>query len=452
MTPGGFALYDPAAHPEEVVALQVSAFALLALIGATGARARAAGRSSDSREAGELVATGVESADEGLAAPAEAFTKSGDRSWTWRWPGTVLVDRISRDAPAAVAARSPLLARVINDAGYLRAMFGATSVLLPLSGAALGYLAVVDVGGQALPPSFAIVVVLAVLGVFDALAGVVGVAVFAAGVVLGGGLSSADAVRTLLGVATLWFAAPLIAGTARPLRRPPTLSFDEHFDRTADVVIASLVGAWAVQKILQGLPGLAGLDLPIAERADTTALLVLGALALRMAVETVAAHWYPQRLARVQPAELSAPGRGQRLAANLLVLTVFLFVAVSYLGSCWQLYVGGALFVMPGLLGLVAHRFPTVPRLQAVMPKGVPQTVLLLLVGALLGTVILGDLLEGQQLIRTSFVVLALPGFVVAVLELFAGDRDERALRWYQQILGLPVLVLGILLAVGVLG
>jgi len=434
-----------------VVALQVSAFALLALIGATGGRV-GSGAAVERREAGELVVTEIERADEGLASATVLLGNRGDRSWTWRSPGTAIIDRMSRDAPPVVATQSPLMARVLNDAGYLRAIFGAASGVLPLLGAVLGFLAVADVHSQALPPRFGIVIALAVLGVFDALAGTVGVAVFAAGVLLGGGLSSWDALRTLLGVATLWFAAPLIAGTARPLRRSPTLSFDEHFDRTADVVIASLVGAWAVQKIVQGLPGLAGLNLPIAAQAGTIALVVLGALAVRMAVETIASHWYPLRLALVQPSELPAPGLTQRLAANLLVLAIFLFVAVSYLGSCWQLYVGGLLFLLPRLLALVADRFPTVPRLRAAMPTGVPQTVLLLLVGVTLGTVLLGHLLEGQELIRTSFVVLSLPGFFVAVLELFAGEADQPALRWYRQLLGLPILALGILLALGVVG
>jgi hypothetical protein len=454
LTPGNLAVYRPSAHAKAAVSLQVSAFALLAVAGtaASAGDSETSPDSEDSRDAGELVVTEIESADEGLASTRAVAAERGDRSWTWRSPGTRRLDRISRRGPFLLAPRSPLLARVLNDAGYLRAMFGAASVLLPLAGVVLGALAVADVGGQALPPTVAIAVGLAVLGVFDALAGLVGVAVFVVGVVAAGGLVSADAVRTMLGVATLWFAAPLIAGTARPLRRHPTLSFDEHFDRTADVVIASLIGAWAVQKILQGLPGLAGLDLPIAHRANFIALIVLGALAARMMVETVAAHWYPQRLAAVQPKDLPAPGTGQRLAANALIVGIFIFVAVSYLGSCWQLYVGAALFVLPKLLVLVADRLPSLPRMQPVVPRGVVQIVLLLLIGVVLGTHVLANLADGRQLIRDSFVVLSIPGFVVAVLELLGGEAPERERRWYYQLLGVPVLTLGVLLALGMIG
>lgn len=454
-------MYVPEAHAEEIVSLQASVFAILALLATAGARAARKGASpvavsDEAREDGELVGTEIESADEGLSGAfvLAATDERGDRSRTWRSPGTSYLDRLSREGPTVVATRSPLLARVLNDAGYLRAILGGASALLPLLGAVLGVLAVADVDGQSLPPRFGIVVALAVLGVFDALAGVVGVAVFAAGVMLGGGLSSADAARTLLGVSTLWFAAPLIAGTARPLRRSPTMTFDEHWDRTADIVIASLVGAWAVQKILQGLPGLAGLDLPIAHHGGVIAVVVLGALAGRMVVETIAAHWYPQRLAMVQPSELPGPGTGQRVAANALILAVFLFVAVSYLGACWQLWVGGALFVLPKLLALVADRLPTWPAVQVLAPQGIVQTVLLLVVGVVLGSLVLGHLANGKQLIRDSFVVLSLPSFVVGVLELLGGDGPdrERELRWYHQLLGVPVLALGVVLALGIIG
>ena len=89
--------------------------------------------------------------------------------------GDTLFDRLSRELPARISRRSPLVARIINDASYLRAMFGSASVLGPVLGAVLGAVAVSVGGGHALPPAFGLAVALAVLGVFDALAGLVGV-------------------------------------------------------------------------------------------------------------------------------------------------------------------------------------------------------------------------------------------------------------------------------------
>ena len=461
--------YVPAAHAEHIVGLQISAFAILAL-SLRGRRTRTrgdrgeAGRGGETAEsgepgesaggetgeAGELVGTDVERADEGLGAFEESQqVKWGDGSRTWRWAATPILDGASRRWPRRISRRSPLAARVLNDAGYLRAMLGSLSLALPLLGLTLGVAAARAVGGEALPPPFALAIALAVLGVFDALAGVVAVGLFVGGVVISGGVATAADVRTLMGVATLWFAAPLIAGTARPLRRPRTMTFDEHFDRTADVVIASLVGAWAVLTILEGLPGLSGLDLPIATRASEGALVVLGALTLRMLIETAAAHGYPRRLAQVQPADLPEPGRGQRMAASILVLGLFLFVAASYLGPCWQLYVGAALFILPKMLDLLGDRLPSYPRVQAVTPHGIVQIVFLLAVGVALAVVVLSRLESGLRLIRDSFVLLALPGAFVAVLELVGGEAPARELKWQYQLLGIPLIALGVLLALG---
>ncbi len=454
----GIAEYEPAAHVRDVVALQVSAFALLAILGtaaigegvAAGSGGGAEGEGA--RRAGKLLFTGIRTAAAGLGEHRGLpDAMRGDRSWTWRWPGTRAMDRASLGVPPRLSPTSPLLARIVNDAGYLRAMLGSGSLLLPVLGGVLGAMAVADVGGEAMPPAFALAVALAVVGVLDALAGVIGVVVFVGGVVLAGGLSSADAARTLLGLATMWFAAPLIAGVARPLRRPPTMTALEHWDRTADVVIASLVGAWAVQKIVAGLPGLSGLDLPIAARADAAALIVLAALAVRMALETSAAHWYPRRLAEVQPDTLRDPGLGQRVAANLLVLTIFLFVAVSYLGSCWQLYVGAALFIIPRFMRIFVESFPNSTRVYALTPKGIVSTVLLLVVGAVLGAIVVANLSDGQEAIRNSFVILSLPGFVLELLRMFGRTGPAREVGWGHQLLGIPVLVVGVLLVIGVI-
>ncbi|MEA2932188.1 MAG: hypothetical protein QOI56_973, partial [Actinomycetota bacterium] len=414
----------------------------------------------EEEDAGDVVFTEVETADEGFAdrdgdavdvEEGALAVERGDRSRTWRWPATPIFDRLSRDVPARISPRSPLVARIINDASYLRAMFGSASVLAPVLGAVLGAVAVITGGGEALPPAFGLAVALAVLAVFDALAGLVGVLVFVTGVVASGGASSAAEVRTLLGVATLWFAAPLIAGTARPLRRPPGQTRQEHWDRTADVVIASLVGAWAVQTIVLGLPGLAGLDLPIGARANDLALSVLAALGIRMLIETVAARWFPARLARVLPAELDEPSPGQRALTSVLVMGIFVFVAVSYLGPSWQLYLGGALFVLPKILGLFTDCFPNCPRLYKALPSGIVETVLMLVVDGVFAAIVLGYLSNGQDAIRDAFVLLSLPGLALSLLGLLGREGAERELRWREQLLGIPILAFGVLLVVGVI-
>ena len=200
------------------------------------------------------------------------------------------------------------------------------------------------------------------------------------------------------------------------------------------------------------LPTLSGLDLPVAEQANLAALIVLGALAARMVLETIAAHWYPARLSAVQAPELPGPRTGQRLAAKLITLTIFLFVAASYVGFCWQLYVGGVLFIVPQLLEFFEDRLPNFPKLHTALPQGLVQIVLLLFVTAFLSVLAVDSFQDSQELIRYSFLLLSIPGFVFAVLGLFGREGPKPELRWRHQLAGVLVLAIGVLFVVGIIG
>jgi hypothetical protein len=97
----------------------------------------------------------------------------------------------------------------------------------------------------------------------------------------------------LLGLAALWFAVPLIASTARPLRRTRESGSLYRWDRLSDGVIAALIAGWAVQGAVTGLAGLSGRQSPIDSRADTLALLTIGAVVARVTLEEAAAALSP---------------------------------------------------------------------------------------------------------------------------------------------------------------
>jgi hypothetical protein len=222
---------------------------------------------------------------------------------------------------------------------------------------------------------------------------------------------------------------------------------EERWDRGADFVIASLIAAWAVQKMVKGLPGLSGFNLPIVSRADVIALSVLAAMILRMAVESVAANLYPRRLSTVQPERLPYSPPVQRLAAIALRAAIFLFVAVAFIGVRWQLFVGTALFVIPQLLGIFEHHFPNFDRLHRGLPKGIVKTVLVLAVGVVFGAVVFHRHRPPADLIADAFVLLSLPGFALSLLDLVGRDGPGREMHWSARFAGVAVLATGIFLA-----
>jgi hypothetical protein len=257
-------------------------------------------------------------------------------------------------------------------------------------------------------------------------------------------------VRTLLGLCALWAVLPVVAGAARPLRRAPADTLEQRWDRVADFVIASLIGAWAVQKIITGLPGLAGYALPIADHADVAALIALAALLVRIAAESIAANFYPQRLGAVQPASIPRPGAMQRLGATAVRTAVFVFVAVVVVGPSWQLGVGTALFAIPQVLSIFERRFRNIPSLYRILPRGFLKVVVTLVVARLLGSLVLGAIHDHRDAV--AFVLLAIPGVVLSLLDLVGREGEEPPLRWWRRLTGAVVLVAGVVVVLGFFG
>ena len=463
--PAGQALasYDPRADPAKTVGIVVAAFTLLQLGASTGGLALAGGggggvaRTTRRRRSGQqgsqpepessYDAVSVEFLGAGLGAIAV-----GDRSRTWSWPGTRTLDALSVTLPTRLSPRSPLLARVVADGTYLRAILGSASLLGLLAGLTLGLAALRDTGGDALPPVAALTIAIAVLGVLDAAAGLVAVLTFTIGVLVLGGVHSSADLRLMLSLNALWFTVPVLAGAARPLRRPPTKRLGDSWDRAADFVIASLIGAWAVNKIILALPGVAGRQLAIADHADTAAFCVLAALVVRLAAETLATHLYPRRLDTAEAGDVPRPGDLQRLGASALRTALFVFFAYIVVGSGWQLWAGAALFITPQILAVYAERFPNSPALSGVLPRGLLELVLMLFVATAVGALLLDTMDEhSTTFLADSFVILALPGFVLSLLSLFGRQEDEAPIGWGKRIAGLAVLITGILLVLGLL-
>ena len=472
------ARYDARSEPKKVVGLEVAAFTILALAGGgglalAGGAARQDGRAdAASRESGrgaggssgagaganfDVDYEGVEIAE--LAAAGGLAV--GDRSRTWRWPGTDALDAAAVTLPARLVRRSPLLARVVADGAYLRSILGSASLAGQLIGVLLGVIAVDQSGGRALPPSTTLTIVIAGLGVIDAAAGLAAVVTFLVGVVISGGLDSNDAVRTMMGLAALWFVVPIVAGAARPLRRDPPRNGKERYDRAADFAIASLIGAWAVQKIVIALPGLSGYRLPIGSQANEVALWILAVVIVRMLGEELATHFYPKRLVAVQPRGLGEPAALQRLAAALLRTGIFVFIAAVVVGSTWQLWVAGLLFLVPQAMDVYEERFPKSPTLGRALPEGLLEVVFMLFLLTGLGALLLTS--QSAALIADSFVLLSIPAAALAILHHFGGeeesaeaegeaaDKGESQAGWAARIGGAAILGFGVLQVLGLL-
>lgn len=435
--------YVPAQHAAAVTTTTVAAFTLMTVAGA-GAAVHVSGAR---RKSGGSVASGSSK----YRRENWDGTGRGDRSSTWRWPGTDWLDRLSFGLPQRLARFSPLAARILSDAAYLRAMAGSGSLALPLAGAVLGGTAAFTSHGLALPPPPALMIALVVLGIADALAGFAAALAFAVPVVALGGAGTADSVRLLLGLCAIWFAIPLVAGAARPFRRPVPRSALDWWTRAADLVIAPLVGGWATQKVIGALSGLAGHELPIASWANRIALVAMACLAVRVVLETAASWAYPNRLLRVRPESLPGAPKLQQLLAIVPRTGLFLLLSYAFLGDVWQLWVGTALFVAPQIVSVYEDTFPNHPRLFAVLPKRIVKTVVMIFVGRYAALLLAAMVHNPERMITDGFVLLTLPGLVLAAAELFGRDGPQRERRWWRELTGGAVLAIGVGAALGLI-
>jgi hypothetical protein len=464
-TSSPFPAYSIREHAKDVVrGTQVSFYTLLFTLGGAGAAGFASQRLFNGERDGDVAEERRRGGREDRrhkksASAASAKVKHnkskhegrawGDASFTWRFPGVVRSDGWSLSWPVKVAPISPLLGRLINDGAYLRAMVGSLAWVMPFVGVGLGVESLINVHGDAVAPSFALFVAILVVGAFDALAGFLAGTIFFVGIGAWGGIDSGSALRTLLGMAVMFFAVPLIASATRPLRRNPAEGSGQRFDRAADFVLASLFAAWGIDKIVGSLPALSGVVFPLVHHAFALSMVALGVIVGRYGLETLSSYLYPGRLALVAPAKVPFSSPKQRLFSLALKTAIFVFVAYAYLGSVWELWVGTALFVVPAVVGIYENSLPNLPRLARIVPSGVVKTVLMLVVGKLAAGALIAIVGDPSKLVSLGIVYLALPGVALSLFSNFAREGKPWEQNWFTRLAGIAITVFGVLLVLG---
>lgn len=442
--------YDPALEPDKTSDLQVTAYAALAALTAGGAAAAAraggtqpVGRREEDDDRDDSSANndenqGDKEQDDLASVSAGGLLLinrgpgKGDLSSTWRNAGHKSVERFFRALVRRISPHSPLIARTVDDASYLRAIFGSFSLLTMVPAIALGVLALADTEGQALPPAFAIFVAIIVLATLDAFAGLIAGSIFALGVTLSGNIFSRDELLTVAGLFIIFYAPALLASAIRPLRRLAS-DRDLMWERTTDYALATLLSGWTMSKLVGALNGLAGLQLPITFKATEIAFWTAGVVLARMIIEDLATYLYPVRLQEVA-GEMRKPPFIQKVIALELKIFVFVQLAMPFVGYNIQLLLGTILFALPTVLGFfLDNKLPKFTILHRVLPTGAFKIVAMVFIGAIAAGWIQGMFTSPTKFLEWSFVVLAIPGLILGFLGKMSG---EPAKDWKQTPLG----------------
>jgi hypothetical protein len=416
--------YKPTEHVGDVLQSTAGGVAAVGAVGAAmrgsgGSRGGGGGRSSGSEGAFLL---DVELEREKEDGEGEGI---GDASRTWRWPWTGVVDRFSRRAPALFSRVSPCLGRVATDGDYLRAMFGGLWLFLFVPAIALGLLAARSTGGAAVPPTLGLFAAVLALSIFDSILGYTAGVVFCLAVAAMGGVTGTSDIRALSGVVLVWFSVPLGAAAIRPLRRRFEPTLVGAWDRMADYVLGALFGAWIASQMASLLSALRGYAVPIAEHGWFIAELVVVVLAVRVLLETVAAHHYPDRLAAVLHEGDLEGSKLQMVIALVASITVFFFISLAYMPFGVALVAGAVVFYSPLIPWLFAERIPKYDWVERHNPTGLAKWT-----WVIVGTVVLDRILSAlvhndTDLLAWGFILLPLPVLLSWGADLFIPDEEE---------------------------
>ncbi|MEI8069358.1 MAG: hypothetical protein WCH38_06090, partial [Actinomycetota bacterium] len=431
--------FDPKSDAAGTMGLVVNAIVLLAI---AGAASRKEDEDEDNdRGSGDVSDVSVKR----LGADDDGVDKLN-------LPRISLADRIMARIPEATAHRSPMVGRVLQDGTYLRSLFGALWLLLPIAGVALGIASAFNTNFEVVMPSLALLSAIVVIGTLDAFAGFLGAVVFAVAVLAGGGITSADSIRGLLGIWVMSFAVPMLATASRPFRRKNAIGLAGAWDRSTDFILILLFGALAAGSMFSSLPGLTGFRPEFAGNVAHIQIVAMCVLATRFVLENATVKLTPTRYRELTGLALRDASNVQQIVSSLIRTVVYLFVAEVFIGNNWALWVGGVLYLAPKLVGLVVDKFPNVESLHRWMPRGIFKVTVMMLLARIWGVALTNAISDPAQMITFSFVFMGTPGVVATVLGWF-GRTSSRPWpqTWFTRIAGLIILIIGILMVRGVL-
>lgn len=409
--------FSPKDNPAQTQGLLVTLFALATTLFSTQRREndeQTGNQEESSDEQGNL-----ESVNAGALAIRESAIGYGDRkrdaNLKRRGISTLAIDL------AKIADRfSYILARVLLDARYLRAIFGGKSWLLTLIGAYCAWRGVNEIDRQSLPLNFSWLVVIMVIAIFDAFAGFYASIAYFLCVLFEGNLDSFSAIVTVVGTMLVMYAPALIASTFRPMHR--TVNNPKDFwERLTDYAVGILLASLALKGLVSALSGLSGINLEVAQRAGDFALVAAVALFIRFILEELAWYQYPKAL-REQTVTISSTAGFRAFAKTSLRIFLFVAFALPLVGPTKGFLIGFIIFIAGQIISKSDLKLPKSRVLGQLLPSGVPNIIFVSIVGGFVSFWLSQSITNPGHLIEATFWVMAIPGLTLAILGKAKGE------------------------------
>jgi hypothetical protein len=404
---GKFNPQDPLSNPTAVANFAVTAIAALGSVASLWLSPQ-----SNTEDIGSI--SNVDLADSNSI----SRTKSGwgDRLKIWRSSYLISQDRDVAKKIWRWASVSNLMTRLNIDGAYLRAMIGAPVAQLKTISFLLGIVVGFSTDSLFALNSKYLILILAI-GVLDALAGAFGFLGLILILLFQFGSFDPATIQYLSGLVLLGF-APILAGMAfRDFRRDASSDFTHIWNRIADLFLATFFIVWINRNLLDGLPVLARQEVDFAQNTSTVGLVVGGTFLLRLSLEEFAARFFPERLRADHAEDLPEQSFVFKFLAIAFRTFIFAVVSFSFIGLCWQLWVGTALFVIPQVLNLINFEFKISPKLKSLLPIGLPGFVFSLILGLVAAKGLSLLLGETREFAKNVFALAPIPMTILNILK-----------------------------------
>lgn len=362
------------------------------------------------------------SSDANLLGATEATDQRwGDRLSPWLSVGYGRFDALLRSAIETLSPRSVLATRLVQDGTWMRAVAGTAELLVWVAGLVAGIAGALSVGSLAIAPSVGFVAVIAVMSLLNGIAGALTWLGFLAVVVSRGNITTIFDVRTMIGLAFVFFALPSIASAIRPLYDDGSRSI---IHRVGDYVMMPVFLAYGAAGIYSAINGLSGLS--IVQPGDATLLrnIVFVTAIARLGIEDVVRRGFPVRMATVSIEATGEPGIAAEIVKKVFGATLYTMAIVTFYGWGARTAAMIALVSLVPVLGLFTDNFPNLVAVHKWFPRGILRAVIMIIVGTWYGRFILA-LADNPADTRSIAVFLLLPGVALGLIDCFAREGGE---------------------------
>ena len=392
-------------------------------------------RSSSSGPSENVTDDEIESLDASHDAFLDESIGWGDRLSLWRLNFMTLFDAWWPAATIRSAPVSPFISKVANDGSYLRAGLGSLWVGLPLLSVVFAVIAIsTSIGPVGEPGSTGLTGVMAI-GMFDIFSGILGMTIIAIGYLLlevaNNDIGVAEDIRFIIGLFSLGCGPAILATTIRTVRKPAARHRKEWWERITDLAVGTFITGWMTIILISVLTQYATIGLKFETFSNKVAIIMALSFTGRVLIEEVTARSFPKRLNQANPT--TVPDQYSRMKwASILNRAVFtLFLSVAFIGNCWQLWVGVALFTVPSVIDQFQKYFPIIPGTSRYLPRETPTlTIVEICIVGTLG-ILLATMGAGPGMIRTGFMLFAIPPILIAIGNALGRESVDGKETWY---------------------